>query len=327
MKDFLSKISLLKTIHKFLLAYQKDIFFLCIPLILLELTGLSLLVSLHLSRQIAELTFRPSTQVGKISSYPHLISAFTPDLTASAAVVMDKESQVVLFSKNPSIRFSIASTTKVMTALVGLEYFKLTDILTVQRDDVEGSQLGLYKGDKITFETALYGMMLPSGNDASYVIADNYPGGLDAFVGKMNEKARALHLTHTHYADPAGLNDDEDYSTVLDLSRLASIAISNPILRPIVATKEKVLTIENTGRTITAKNLNELLGENGVIGLKTGTTVGAGEVLMLVKKEGEHEIITVVMKSEDRFYDTELLLNMVSGNISYFTPQTEWKGL
>lgn len=275
--------------------------------------------------QVAELSFQPSEQIGKISPYPRLISAFTPDLTASAAVVMDSDSQVVLFSKNPGIRFSIASTTKVMTALVGLDYFNQTDRLTVKRDGVEGSQLGLEKGDVITFETALYGMMLPSGNDAAYVIADNYPGGLAVFVKKMNEKAQSLHLTHTHYADPAGLNDDEDYSTVIDLARLASVAINNPIIRPIVATKEKVLTIENTGRVIVAKNLNELLGENGVIGLKTGTTVGAGEVLMLVRKQGEHEIVTVVMKSEDRFYDTQLLLNMVSDNLTYFNPQTVLK--
>jgi D-alanyl-D-alanine carboxypeptidase len=325
MKDFLSKA--LKKTHKFFLSRQKDIFFFCLPLILIELIGITYLLYQYLNTQMSYLRFHPSEQIASIAPYPQLMQTSIPDITASAAIVMDLRSQVILFSKNPEIRFSVASTTKVMTALVGLDYFQPTDILTVKRDHVDGSFVGLLKGDQISFETALYGMMLPSGNDAAYTIADNYPGGADAFIKKMNEKAQSLHLSHTHYADPAGLEDDGDYSTVTDLARLASVAIQNPILRPIAATKEKMLTIENTGRVIDAKNLNELLGQDGVIGLKTGTTPGAGEVLILVKKEQEHEIVTVVMRSESRFYDTQLLLNLISHNITYFTPQTSWKEL
>lgn len=325
MKDSLSK--LLKKTHNLFLTHQKDIFFACLPIIILELIGLAYIGYLTLNTQIKYLTFRPSDELATIAPYPQLIQSFIPDLTASAAIIMDADSQTVLFSKNPTVRFSVASTTKVMTALVGLDYFQPTDMLTVKRDHVDGSFLGLLKGDQITFETALYGMMLPSGNDAAYTIADNYPGGLDAFIQRMNEKAKSLHLTHTHYADPAGLDDNNDYSTVTDLARLGSVAIAHPILRPIVGTKEKILTIENTGRLINAKNLNELLGQNGVIGLKTGTTPGAGEVLILVKEEQSHPIVTVVMKSDARFYDTQLLLNLISNNITYFTPQTTWKNL
>ncbi len=237
-------------------------------------------------------------------------------LSAQAALVMDNDSKVVLFAKNPNVQFSMASTTKIMTALIGLEYFSLDDVLTVKREHVEGSTIRLQKGEKLRFIDLLYAMMLPSANDAAYVIVDNYPGGETAFVEKMNKKAIELHLLQTHYADPAGLDDDGDYTTVLDLAHLGSYAMKNPTLSEIAATKQKVIT-SALGNTYVLTNLNKLLGIDGVRGMKTGFTEEALGVLVTSKEEKGKALIIVVMKSLDRFADTQTLLSLISGQVEF----------
>lgn len=229
---------------------------------------------------------------------------------------MDADSQVVLYSKNPDLRFSTASTTKIMTALTALQQFKLNDILTVKDASSEGVVLGLKTGEQITFENLLYGLLLPSANDVAKTIAQNYSKGERGFVNLMNENAAKFNLYNTHYEDPAGLLDEGDYTTPLDLARLASIAIQNSTFAGIVSTKQKTF-IDLSGNTYTVKNLNKLLGVDGVDGIKTGYTEGAGQVLVTSKVEKDHTIIIVVMGSEDRFLDTEKLLTMISGNVTY----------
>jgi len=239
-----------------------------------------------------------------------------PPLSAHAAIIMDNDSKVTLFSKNQDLRFSMASTTKIMTALVALEYFNLYDVLTMQEDSVEGAVVGFKKGEQVFFEDMLYAMLLPSGNDAALAIAQNYQGGEKAFVEKMNQKAESLHLLHTHYADSSGLNDKGDYTTVVDLARLAAVGLKDPVLSRIVGTKQKVIrTLQ--GNIYTLVNLNKLLGQDGVYGMKTGFTDEAGGVLVTLKKEGEKTFIVVVMKSVDRFADTEALLSLISGNAQF----------
>ncbi len=249
-------------------------------------------------------------------SFPVLKSEFVPNISAKGAVVMDADSKTVLFSKNPGLRFSPASTTKIMTALTALEYFKPDDILTVKTATADGVVLGLVPEEKITFSNLLYALLLPSANDAATTISENYPKGQEAFVNKMNENARKYNLFNTHYADPAGLLDDGDYTTPADLARLASIAVKNPEFAKIVSTKNKIITDVN-GKIFEIKNLNKLLGIEGVYGVKTGYTEEAGQVLVTSKLENGHTIILIVMSSEDRFLDTEKLLNLVSGNITY----------
>lgn len=253
-------------------------------------------------------------------SYPVFLQNPNFTLTAESAVIIDNASQTVMFAKNPNVRFSMASTTKIMTALVSMEYFKPDDIITVYTNTIEGSRVGLQMGEQIRFEDALYGMMLPSGNDAAYAIAQNYPGGITEFIRQMNAKAHEFNLKNTHFADPAGLNDDQDYTTVVDLARLASQAIKNPKLVAIADTKQKIITSLNYGRVYVLTNLNKLLGVDGVIGLKTGFTEGAGGVLVTVKVEKGRDFIVVVMRSKDRFRDTEMLLKMITNNISYLAP-------
>ena len=265
------------------------------------------------------------------TEYPVFKTPIAPNITAKAVVIMDDESKTILFSKNPNLLFSMASTTKIMTALVALDYYKLNDILTVKSEKVEGVNVGFKIGEKLNFEDILYAMLLPSGNDAALALAQNYlpagkagPGGEKEFVKKMNEKARSLNLINTNFADPIGLEDSQDYTTPLDLIRLTSAALENKIFANIVKTKTLQISDITGENEYLLKNLNKLLGVSGVNGVKTGTTTEAGQVLVTSKQDldsrgDKHTLIIVVMNSEDRFSDTRQLLDLISGNINYLS--------
>ncbi len=311
MKDYLGKIqkNLRKSRQSFIVLV---LFFLLGNILSLALIINRIVLSEVEKNTIATIPF----SVPKPAPYPILHENAT-DITAKAAVIIDDSSKVVLFEKNQNLRFSMASTTKIMTALVALEHFALSDILTVKTENVQGAVVGFKEGEQVRFEDVLYAMLLPSGNDAALAIAQNYPGGPEIFVAKMNEKAKSLNLFSTHFADPAGLDDEGDYTTVIDLARLSSSAMQNDVIARIVATQRKNITTINTARFFTLVNINKLLGVDGVIGVKTGFTDTAGGVLATAKNEGNHRLIIVVMKSDDRFLDTKKLLTLVSGNVIY----------
>jgi len=293
---------------------------LILPVILFAIFIFLYLTYTSLEKEIAKYDISSFTKTGKMAAYPVLNTAYVPFLSAQSALVMDDESKVVLYAKNPKLRFSMASTTKLMTALVALEQFSLQDPLFVYSDYQEGSIVGLRGGEQYSLEALLYALLLPSANDAAYAIADNYPGGRTSFVKRMNEKAKELSLSNTQYDDPAGLEDDANYTTVIDLAYLSSIVLKNETIAQITSTKTKIIT-DITGRhIIPLKNLNELLGAYGVFGIKTGYTEGAGGVLVTAKKENGRTLIIVVMRSADRFADTRQLLSFVSGNVSYILP-------
>ena len=251
--------------------------------------------------------------------YPSFKSPIDPDITAKAAIVMDNDSKVLLYSKNPNLLFSMASTTKIMTALVALDYYQIGDVLTIRAENVEGVNVGFKIGEQLLFEDILYAMLLPSGNDAALTLAQNYPGGEEVFITKMNEKAHSLNLINTNFADSIGLEDSRDYTTPLDLARLASVALENETFAKIVATKTWEITDITGKNTYLLNNLNKLLGIRGVNGVKTGYTDEAGQVLVTSKKEGDNTIVIVVMDSQDRFSDTAKLLNLISENVNYLS--------
>lgn len=260
----------------------------------------------------------PSPIYPEISYYPVLTESIRPNISAKAAVVMDNDSKVILFAKNPKLVFSMASTTKIMTALVSMDYYNLDDVLTVKTTGVGGITIGLKKGQRILFKDLLHAMLLPSSNDAALTLAQNYPGGEKAFINKMNEYARLLHLFNTSFADPAGLLDGEDHTTPLELARLSSVALKNKIFSKIVATKHKTISDVDGLFSYSIFNLNRLLGIDGINGVKTGFTDEAGQVLVTSKKTSSgHTLIAVVMDSEDRFLDTKNLLDFVSNNLNY----------
>lgn len=313
MKDFLKSIKIFK---KHLL--KPDPFLL--PVILVSLLFFLVVFDVYQKGEIIlRSTLIPPFPNYINATYPLLKNKFVPDILAQGAIVVDKDSGVVIYAKNENLRFSPASTTKIMTALTALDYFKLTDVLEVKRATNEGSILGLVKGEKVTFLDLLYAMLLPSANDAAFVIAQNYPGEEPSFIEKMNQKAKLLNLNNTHFKDPAGLLDQDDYTTPLELARLASYALDNRIFSQIVSTKYRFISDINGINTYSLLNKNKLLGIYGISGIKTGFTDEAGGVLVSSKAENGHTLIIVVMRSEDRFGDTIKFASYLSDNLTYLS--------
>ncbi len=299
--------------------HESNLIFILIPLILLIILYAVYLFNSSVSLSIQKNKLIASTDTA-FTPYPIVLNSYQPILSSKAAIVTDADSQTILFSKNPALRFSMASTAKIMTALTALDYYQPDSIITIKSGFVEGSGLNLQVGDRFYFPDLLYAMLLPSANDAAAAIADNYPGGKEEFVAKMNEKAQVLHLTDTHFSDPVGIDDDGNYSTVVDLARLSSSAMKNKIFAQIVATKQKTINNVDSAHPYILFNLNKLLGIQGVNGIKTGTTEGAGEVLVTSAIVNNHTFIIVVMNSQDRFGDTSLLLDFIANNIEFVNP-------
>lgn len=230
------------------------------------------------------------------------------DVSSRAYIIYDPQVRTIISGKNEKLRFSPASSTKIMTAIIALEEYNLGDVVTaIGLDKVEGSTMKLREGESISVENVLYGLLLPSGNDAAYVIASVYEGGESGFVARMNEKAKELNLVNTRFVDPSGYSDD-NYTTAYDLARLASYALKNPKFGAIVSTKNKTVT-DVTGEIIhELSNLNELLGIDGVSGVKTGFSEEAlGVLVSSVDHEGRTYII-IVLGSDDRFFDTKNII-------------------
>lgn len=290
--------------------------------LMVTLMGL-LLAHYVLEQKIQSMDLSVNSQHIKVSQYPFFLHPFFPEVSAQSVVILDDASKVILYSKNPNLRFSTASTAKIMTALIALTYFKPDDILEVKDSAYEGTVVGFPRGEKLYFDDVFSGMLLASGNDAAFTIGQNYPGGIRAFVEKMNEKAKMLHLLNTHFADPAGLDDDGNYTTATDLARLCSVAMQDKTFARTVNTKHKTITNVSGANSYEVFNLNRLLGNYGVVGIKTGRTVGAGEVLTTAKMENGKLLIIVVMQSSDRFFDMENILNNVSGNVGFVNPLSQ----
>ena len=157
---------------------------------------------------------------------PARAANFSGSVSARSAILVDAQTGRVLYEKNADEQSLIASTTKIMTALVALETRNLSDKVTVKQNHLkEGSSMYLRAGEVLTLEELLYGLLLPSGNDAAECIADHCSGGVERFVARMNEKAAALGMTHTSFANPSGLDAQGHYSCALDMARLAAYAM------------------------------------------------------------------------------------------------------
>lgn len=216
--------------------------------------------------------------------------ALAPALSAESYVLMDADSGRVLLGENETQEKSIASTTKIMTALVAIENSRLSDTVTVKKSHLkEGSSMYLAEGETVTMEALLYGLLLPSGNDAAECIADHC-GGREAFIGKMNEKAKALGMTHSSFKNPSGLDEDGHYSCALDMAHLAAYAMRNPTFARICATTTAMVGVRVMG------NHNKLLGTvEGCIGLKNGFTDDAGRTLVTCCERGGLRLIAVTL--------------------------------
>lgn len=253
--------------------------------------------------------------VSKSIPVPKSNSLQVPYVSATAIIIKDLGSDSLLYVKDPDKKVPIASTTKIMTALVASEYYKASDVLEVKAISlVSGSSMGLKMGEKLSFRSLLYGMLLNSGNDAAYTIADNYAGGRDAFILAMNSKAAQMGLINTHFDNPAGFDSANHYSSAFDLAKIAETAITDYQLARVVSTKETtVFSIDKESEHV-LKNLNKLLNLPGVLGIKTGTTPAAKENLVALVERNDRKILTVVLGSDDRFPETENLIEWAYAN-------------
>ena len=229
-----------------------------------------------------------------------------PQVSAKSAALLDGTTGECLCEKNGDQRALIASTTKIMTGLLVCEAGDLDRTVTVPETaaGTEGSSMYLKSGETLTRRELLYGMMLHSGNDAALTLAISVSGSEAAFVRQMNRRACALNLTQTHFANPHGLDSGENYSTALDLVRLAQAALQNEQFRAVVSTK----TITCAGRTLT--NHNKLLWRyDGCIGVKTGYTRHAGRILVSAAERGGRMLIAVTISDPDEWRDHVSLLD------------------
>ena len=204
------------------------------------------------------------------------------DLSATSAVLMDCGTGQVLYEKNADKRMRIASTTKILTALVVLEECGMRQEVTVtKRHMAEGSSMYLRPGERVTVEALLYGLMLCSGNDAALALADAC-GGEKRCVRRMNDLAGRIGMDSSHFENPNGLDGEAHYSTARDMAKLAAYAAKNPTLMRICSTSAAQIG----GRSM--KNHNRLLRElEGCVGMKTGYTKAAGRTLVsCVERDG-----------------------------------------
>lgn len=264
------------------------------------------------------LRLNPEPLSFSVEPYPQLNNVQGSDISAEGFAVIDSDSHIIFYSKNSTRFFSPASTTKILTALVGLQKFSLNDVLTVHSEGIEGSIIGLKKGDKLTFESLLYAMMLPSSNDAAVAVAENNPLGKEEFIQEMNNKAKELGLFSTHLIDPVGIEDETNFTTPADLAVLGDLAMRDPILSEVVKTKVKTIKTLD-GKEFNLTNLNILLGKDGIDGIKTGFTQTSGQVLVSTRKEDNKRVVISVMQSQDRFGDTQKILNLLDSGLTYLT--------
>ncbi len=228
-----------------------------------------------------------------------------PNLNSRAAIIYDRNSKVVLYGKNENIKRPMASTTKIMTAMVVLENSNLSDEVEISKKaaGIGGSRLGLRTGDKITVKDLLYGLMLCSGNDAAIALAEYIGGSADEFADLMNKKAKELGLENTSFVTPHGLDADNHYTTAFELAKITDYALNIKEFKSIVGTKNYTIYINGVPKNIL--NTNELLGNlNGVYGVKTGFTNGANRCLVSSTKRGDMDIICVVLGADTKKYRT-----------------------
>ncbi len=227
-------------------------------------------------------------------------------ISAQNALLMDAETGRVFFEHNGYDKKSIASTTKIMTALVVLENCNLSDIVTVSYNAAvtEGSSMYLKPNEKISVENLLYGLMLNSGNDAATALAEHTSGTVEEFAKLMNEKAKEIGMTNSSFANPHGLDNENHYSTAYDMAVLTKYAIENEKFRTIVATKQKIIETDEEGKYKYLTNHNKLLSKyEWCKGVKTGFTKKSGRCLVSYAEKDGVKLIAITLNAPDDWND------------------------
>ena len=242
-----------------------------------------------------------------------------PTINSRAAIVYERSSGKILYGKEENEKRKMASTTKIMTAIVVLENTNLDDIVTISSKaaGTGGSRLGLHKDDKISIQDLLYGLLLCSGNDAAVALAEHVSGDLSNFANMMNSKATSLGLSSTHFVTPHGLDDDNHYTTAYELALITNYALKNDVFANLVKTKTYTISINNHPKTLS--NTNELLGNlDGVYGVKTGFTNGANRCLVTAVKRDNMDIICIVLGADTKKDRTKDSINLINYSFNNF---------
>ena len=221
------------------------------------------------------------------------------ELNSRIALIYDRASGRIMYEKNGNKQTPMASTTKIMTAIVVLENTNLKDTVTItsKAAGTGGSRLGLKKNDKITVNDLLYGLLLRSGNDAAVALAIHVGGSIEEFAQMMNDKAKEMGLTNSHFVVPHGLDNEGHYTTAYELAKMADYALNIAKFKEIVSCKTATIYINGYEKNI--NNTNQLLGSvSGVYGVKTGFTNGAGRCLVTACKRNDLDIITVIIGAD-----------------------------
>jgi D-alanyl-D-alanine carboxypeptidase len=255
-------------------------------------------------------------------------------VSAECAILIEASSGNVIYEKNADNRHLIASTTKIMTALVALENYDITKIVTVSEKavGVEGSSIYLTKGEKLSMEDLLYALMLESANDAAAAIAVEVAGSVENFADMMNSKAVSIGLKNTHFTNPHGLDNSEHYSTAYDMAMLTRHALMNDTFKTIVSTYKRVIPLKGDEGSRVLLNHNKMIKlYDGVIGVKTGFTKKSGRCLVSAAERDGVTLIAVTLNAPDdwndhrRMLDTgfsmyERVLLTYAGEMSYVIP-------
>lgn len=235
-----------------------------------------------------------------------------PTVSADAAVLLEAESGQVIYSKNAESVHSMASTTKIMTALVALESAPLDRIVITSEKavGVEGSSIYLNKQERLTMEDLLYALMLQSANDAATAIAIDIAGSETEFVSLMNAKAEELELENTHFANPHGLDQEDHYTTASDLGKLACYALKNETFCTIVSTyKHNIPLQDGEGLRVLVNHNRMLKMYEGVIGVKTGYTKKSGRCLVTAAERDGVKLVAVTLNAPDDWNDHRKMLD------------------
>lgn len=243
-------------------------------------------------------------------------------LTAKAYLVMDISSRTVLLEQNADVPLPPASTTKLMTALTALELYDLDEVVEVSTQAAgENDGGGLFPHERITVRDLIIGMLVSSANDSAYALAGHAVGGETHFLEQMNITAQKFHLQNTFFQNPAGYDDPVNLITARDLAILTLQVMKEPELLSWMGMKNSVVyNVEGNIRHFLFTTNDLLALEPRVIAGKTGTTELAGEVLVSIVDHQEHTLLIVIMGSQDRYTDTQLILRWVGNNVRWQQP-------
>lgn len=248
-----------------------------------------------------------------------------PEISAKSVLVYDLTTNKILFEKNPSEKLAMASLTKIMTAIITMENYKEEDRLRVGKEDLVGeNSMGLEAGEMLALKDLLYGLILLSGNDAAETIARSFPGGREDFLTAMNNKAKSLGALNTNFTNPSGLEGDGwQYTTAYDLLIMTKYAMNFDLFRQVVSTVDYFIPASQSNKEFNLYNETNLLTSYpGVKGVKTGYTSEAGFCLVTYLDYADHQIIGIILGSDNRREEMRELLNYSLKTLGVDPPQS-----